>query len=153
MRAALGEPVESSEQLVDAVAKLQLSLDRARLLVLQKAATTVLALDLPDIDTHTIPLLDDGAVPPVLWESLSIVQHSLENLSEEMKELAGQSVHSRVKEWVGVVQAAARALYNKSEAIRWQLLELEADADIAAGRVMRFSSSGNAAAYLRRIGK
>lgn len=153
IRATLAGEKAPSDVLVTAVAQFQLSLDRLRLLKLQNAAEMVLAVKLPEIDLQSLQMQSDGAAPQAVMSALLHLQAELEQLFAVIGRAAEDSIHPQVKEWSGVIRAALRAVYDSTEAMRWELLEAEADADIAAGRVMKFASTKNAAAFLRRIGK
>lgn len=153
IRAALTEESGPSDVLVTAVAQFQLSLDRLRLLQLQSAAEMVLAIKLPDMDLQSLNMQSDGSAPQALMSALLSLQTELEQLFAVIAKGAEGSIHPRVKEWSRVIQTALQTVYESTEAVRWELLEAEADADIAGGRVMKFASSKNAVAFLLRIGK
>lgn len=149
----LGEQWEPSDDLVNATAEFHLALDRERLLTLQRAAHMALFIQLPELDVARLRMQPDGSAPNAVMSSLLHLQSELEKMFAVVGKSAEGSIHPRVKEWSEVIRAALLVVYDSVEAMRWEILEAEADADLAAGRVMRFSSPKNAAAFLRRIGK
>src|SRR5690606_33580052 len=118
IRAALTDVVEPAESIVDAVAQLQLSVDRMLLLRLQNAAEVVLDFKIPEFDIDLLSMQADGSSPGTVMPALLRVQAEISRLSEEVRRVSERSAHPRVKEWAHVVLSASRALFDAAEVMR-----------------------------------
>lgn len=66
-----------------------------------------------------------------------------------LAQLPSLSASTAIGQALSVVIGANAEAFEAAQALRWEMMETQADADIAAGRVHRFDSTEDAIAFLR----
>ncbi len=77
------------------------------------------------------------------------IQSQLEDLARDVREVSRESVHPDVRSLRGMLLDVIASVHDNMERRRWELLELEADAAIASGRIKTFSSHADLMSFLR----
>ncbi|MDH4425056.1 MAG: hypothetical protein QE495_01265 [Acidovorax sp.] len=77
------------------------------------------------------------------------IQAKLEGLAQDVREVSRESAHPDVRALRGPLLDVIASLFDNMERRRWELLEQEADAAIASGRIKTFDSHADVMAFLR----
>ena len=139
------------EGLVEPAAKFAQALERSMIAQLRDAARVLLT---SDTDLKAIAPAAIESLPP---DGIEAVETLLNQLQAELKKMHDSisaqlqfAVNPEVREMAASVQASMTSLYEHVEHLRWIGREVEADADIATGRVKKFGNAAAAIAHLRR---
>ena len=77
------------------------------------------------------------------------IQAQLEGLARDVQEASRESAHPDVRALQGQLLDVINTVFDSMERRRWELLEQEADAAIASGRIKTFDSHADVMAFLR----
>ena len=151
---ALLVDMDRFESLIDPVARLKIALDRLALQVIGKAVRDLESLDLLLVrQQSTVEELSafqaDEAGDPIL-KATQILQDSLQALHKQIGIVKVGSTNPDVLELCSFVLLVIRRMFDTTEKMRWAVMELQADADLAASRVNKFSSAADLLQHLHR---
>lgn len=151
---ALSNELDRMESLVEPMAKFAVALDRLALLSIGNAARTLLSLEpmllgLQSIQAEISALQADEAGDTVL-AAAETLKEQLQGLHRQISTVKGGSANSNVRELCDSVLLANKRMFDVTEEMRWAVMELQADADLGAGRVNNFSSAAELLQHLNR---
>ena len=149
------------EPLADPLSRFAIAMDRLALLQVGEAAKSILIFEKAVADLR-FALSASQATPktqkrPVNNANGKIIlacvdlQNRLSDLSDRTKAIKAGTANSDVRSLCGLVLSACARIFEAAEQARWERLEDQADADIAAGRVKKFSSAADLLQHLSSL--
>lgn len=149
---ALLSDLDHSEALVEPIAGFWIVADRLALLSMRDAADTLLQSESQMIKLEQGQFHDMAAEPLVTL--LSAAENALAqfvNFKDIISTVQVGSTNPNVKALADDLLQSLSRMFDRLEAVRWTILEREADIDIERGHVRKFGNPDAAIAYLHRL--
>lgn len=145
--------MDQQESLVEPMAAFALAIDKLAMLTIGSSARVLLTLEQVMVglqaELQMSPMQADIAGDSVL-STADVVKDNLKTLHDQTNIITSNSANPNVRELGKNVLLIIRRMFDGAEQIRWTVMELQADADIEAGRVDKFSSVEDLLTHLQR---
>lgn len=144
--------LDRNEAILDAQAGLALALDRASVAQLSASLQSIKALHSLTADMPALHMSGRGkAYDNHLSSLLKAAEFAIgqaDILDAQLRTILDRTAHPDVIRSSRLLMQLLEPLVGKVEALRWEVLELQADSDIASGRVKTFKNADSIVAFL-----